>query len=205
MKLSKLLLLLCLVSLVACSNKAVKKDEASDELSGADSADFIVDADNEDLENIVEEVPEEISDSSEMSDTPEMAAAQETMIEEMGQYTVEKNDTLMFVAFKIYGDYGKWKELSRLNPDLAVTDLKEGDVLKYNIPAERFEWNPQGNPYLIKRNQTLGIISNEVYGVPKRWRDIYNNNRPMIKDPNLIFAGFTLYYIPDREIASEKY
>ena len=52
--------------------------------------------------------------------------------------------------------------------------------------------------------ETLGTISNKHYGVTKRWKDLYENNRPMIKDPNLIFAGFTLYYVPDRDLASDE-
>jgi nucleoid-associated protein YgaU len=52
--------------------------------------------------------------------------------------------------------------------------------------------------------ETLGTISSDKYGTPVKWRKIYDNNRPLIKNPNTIYAGFTLYYIPEREIASEK-
>ena len=45
------------------------------------------------------------------------------------------------------------------------------------------------------------IISKKKYGTPVRWKSIWDNNKPMIKDPNLIFAGFTLYYIPDNSVA----
>lgn len=31
------------------------------------------------------------------------------------QYHVQKGDTLMIVAFKIYGDYRKWKDLREWN------------------------------------------------------------------------------------------
>ncbi|MCB1073754.1 MAG: hypothetical protein KDK96_11745 [Chlamydiia bacterium] len=54
----------------------------------------------------------------------------------------------------------------------------------------------------MKKEDTLGTISDEVYHTPKRWNEIYQNNRPLIKDPNLIFAGFTLYYIPDPIVSS---
>ena len=36
------------------------------------------------------------------------------------------------------------------------------------------------------------------------WKNIWNNNKPLIRDPNKIFAGFTLYYLENgRDVASE--
>jgi nucleoid-associated protein YgaU len=117
------------------------------------------------------------------------------------KYHVQKGDTLMMVAFKIYGDYRKWKELSEWNK---VKKINSGMVLRYFVPEQRFGWQPSGLPYLVKTGDTLGIISNEKYGTPKKWKNIYENNRPLIRNPNLIVAGFTLYYIPARDIASER-
>ncbi len=197
-----------LFSLVSCSNTS-KKESATDELATtADSTDFIVDSDTDQLDNVIAEESKEMAAEERpapiLEEAGAMAAEQETVIADVGQYTVEKNDTLMYIAFKIYGDYGKWKELAEMNPG-KNGNLKVGEVLKFTPPAEKFVWNPKGNPYLIKTGDTLGIISKDVYGVVKRWREIYDNNRPMIKDPNLIFAGFTLYYVPDRDIASESF
>ena len=61
----------------------------------------------------------------------------------------------------------------------------------------------RGLPYLIKEGDSLASISLDKYETLNKWRYIYNNNKPLIKDPNLIFAGFTLYYIPERDVASE--
>lgn len=121
-------------------------------------------------------------------------------------YTVQKNETLMMVAFKLYGDYSKWKDIASQNRETlnGSTVVREGQVLKYNAPAEEFVWNPQGLPYLIKTGDTLGIISNSVYQTPKKWKLIWDNNRPLIKNPNLIFSGFTIYYLENgREVAAE--
>ncbi len=117
------------------------------------------------------------------------------------KYRVQKGDTLMMVAFKIYGDYEKWRDIKKLNPN--VEKLTEGVELKYHVPFEKFGWEPVGDPYLVKNGDTLGIISMDKYGTPKKWKAIYENNRPLIKNPNLIFAGFTLYYRPLRDLASE--
>lgn len=112
-------------------------------------------------------------------------------------YEVQAGDTLMLVAFKIYGDYGRWKEIFNLNSSALGSShhLKKGMKLSYVEPTHKFEWNPDGNPYLIKGGDTLGSISSDVYGTKMKWRKLWDNNKPMIKNPNLIFAGFTLYWI----------
>jgi nucleoid-associated protein YgaU len=125
----------------------------------------------------------------------------------MKQYTVQKNETLMMIAFKLYGDYGKWKELASQNREAlkGSTTTRTGMTLSYMAPAEEFIWNPQGNPYLIKTGDTLGLISKEVYATVKKWKLIWENNRPLIKDPNKIYAGFTIYTLENgREVANEN-
>ena len=114
---------------------------------------------------------------------------------EVGRLKVKRGETLMMIAFNLYGDYTKWKRLRNMNPGINPHSLAAGQVIKYEVPEEEFSWVPNGNPYLIKRGDTLGTISKDKYGTPKKWRDIYNNNSPLIRDPNLIFAGFTIYYI----------
>lgn len=124
----------------------------------------------------------------------------------MMEYKVQKNETLMMIAFKLYGDYGKWKELASYNRDALKgnTNISNGMTLKYMAPAQEFVWNPQGLPYLIRTGDTLGGISTNVYATPKKWKLIWDNNRPLIKDPNKIFAGFTIYYLENgREVAAE--
>ncbi len=108
-------------------------------------------------------------------------------------YTVKKGETLMQIAFSIYGDVSKWKEIKNLNNG-NTNQLKPGTTLKYRAPARTFVWNPTGTPHLIKTGETLGTISNAVYSTPKKWKSIWENNKPLIKNPNVIYAGFTLYY-----------
>lgn len=119
-------------------------------------------------------------------------------ISEAGEYIVEKGDTLLLISFKIYGDYRKWRQILAENPGVSANSLAAGKLLKYTQPENQFEWIKRGNAHLILKGDTLGTISNQYYGTIKRWKDIYKNNQPMILDPNLIFAGFTLYYVPDK-------
>ena len=82
-----------------------------------------------------------------------------------------------------------------VRPSLLHGDLWSGNYL---ISSD-------GNPYLIKSGDTLGKISNTTYGTIKYWKNIWNNNKPLIKDPNKIFAGFTIYtpLIEGRDVAND--
>lgn len=118
-------------------------------------------------------------------------------------YKVKKGETLMQIAFKIYGDMARWQDLKNLNQEKVSRNatLATGMSLKYQAPETEFVWNPIGVPYLINRGETLGIISNNVYQTPKKWKSIWENNKPLIKNPNVIFAGFTVYYIKEAGLA----
>jgi LysM repeat protein len=111
-------------------------------------------------------------------------------------YKVQRGETLMQIAFKLYGDISKWKDIKNMNSEKLTnnTSLKANTELKYRAPAAPFVWNPSGTPYMIKTGETLGTISNAVYATPKKWKTIWENNKPLIKNPNVIYAGFTLYY-----------
>jgi nucleoid-associated protein YgaU len=119
-------------------------------------------------------------------------------------YHVQKGDTLMLIAHKIYGDYRKWKEIKELNKAKIKGKLSDDMELKYYIPTDAPDWKPEGLAYLVKTGDTLGTIAVDKYGTSKKWKFIYENNRPLIRDPNLIFAGFTIYYKPTRDLASKR-
>jgi len=113
-------------------------------------------------------------------------------------YTVKRGDTLMKIAFETTGDLFQWRKIYEMNRE-AIPDpgqLKRGTVLKIEKPAGDVAIDRNGEAYQIVSGDTLGRISNKVYGTPTKWKSIYENNRQLIKDPNKIFAGFTLYYLP---------
>lgn len=222
----KKILLLLLVSsismtLTSCSNNEKSKTSETAEVTAAedisiDDSDFVVDA-NEDMGEIDKATE---AQAAPIEETAAIAVAEEPMKDELlleenvqldkdvvvsatDTYEVQKGETLMWIAFKLYGDYSKWREVQAMNSDVLADGLQPGDRIKYN--SGQFNWNPVGLPHLIRNGETLGVISKDKYGTPAKWRSIWDNNRDMIKDPNLIFAGFTLYYIPDeREPASDS-
>lgn len=127
---------------------------------------------------------------------------------EFASYTVKENETLMMIAFQLYGDYSRWRELAKLNEEKlgGSTVIAKGMELKHKVPEQPFVFNPEGNPYLIVEGDTLGKISSKTYGQPVFWKEIWHNNKPLIKDPNVIFAGFTIYtpFLQGRDVAFDK-
>ena len=123
---------------------------------------------------------------------PEIKTEVETpAYSEAGQvksYRVQRGETLMQIAFKLYGDISKWKEIKNMNSEKLSNNssLKTNTELKYRAPETPFVWNPAGQPHMIKTGETLGTISNSVYATPKKWKAIWENNKPLIKNPNII-------------------
>lgn len=111
-------------------------------------------------------------------------------------YKVKPGDTLMKISFEHYGDIYKWRQILQDNKNLISNykSLEPGTVL--TVRGEQFvviERN--GKPYLIRKNETLTKISKNLYGSKQYWKSLWDNNRQLIKDPNKIYAGFTLYYL----------
>ncbi len=220
MKFMKILLSLMLLLTLSwsCSTRSGADGEEVSSTEGAEESDFVVDSQEEDLkidddtsvassEPTPKEGPTPAQEESfSVNDADESASAAAPVVTTTGDtdtYIVKRGETLMMIAFKIYGDYTKWVDIKNLNPNVNHHSLSTGDALKYQVPSQKFTWQPSGDPYLIKKHDTLGKISNEKYGTYAKWRSLWENNKPLIKNPNLIFAGFTLYYIPQRDLASE--
>jgi nucleoid-associated protein YgaU len=188
----------------------------------------VVPSDREEDELIVEEITEpDLLDEQERiseEDSQEIIAGVQEESEEdsltmaeaplereevaQSEYIIQRNDTLMLAAWKIYGDTSRWRELESLNQEkLHNGQIWIGEKLVFNRPESEFVWSPEGSPYVIQGGDTLGVVSNNVYESPKHWKAIWFNNRDLVRNPDLIFAGFTLYYkdlkeVNEREIAS---
>ncbi len=129
----------------------------------------------------------------ESATSPALDAAGSGVVE---MYTVQPGDTLMKVAFNIYGDIDMWRQLYEMNKDVlsSAKALRPGQQIKYDKPLNQPNISQNGEAYLIKDGDTLGKISNDVYATTKKWRKLYENNRELIKDPNKIYSGFYLFY-----------
>jgi nucleoid-associated protein YgaU len=121
----------------------------------------------------------------------------------METYTVKSGDTLMKIAFTIYGDIDRWKDLQQWNSKLKKASmLSKGTKLTYEAPLSPFEPEQHAQSYMIKKGDTLANIADEVYGRKMKFKKLQNYNAKLIRNPNKIFAGFTIFYdITAKEIA----
>ncbi len=210
-KLSFIFSTMLLINFVSCSNSSRIKEENQIE-SQFDDAVALEDANiYQSEEGVMEdqytdrtiEEPEEIAEAplEDYAPVEEVAVSENSFIDngvEEIQYTVKQGETLMLISFQLYGDYAKWKDIRDRNPSLVnYENLEPGQILTVRKPGEEFNWRPEGLPYLIKSNETLQVISQNLYDTTRKWMDIYQHNKPLIKDPDKIYAGFTIYYLED--------
>lgn len=123
------------------------------------------------------------------------------------EYRVKAGDTLMKIAFTIYGDIDRWKDLRDWNQAAIknASQLKVGTKLTYETPLQAFNAEERAHSYLIKQGDTLAGIADEVYGRKMKYRKLQRYNQKLIKNPNRIFAGFTIFYdITDQELAEAE-
>ncbi len=110
-------------------------------------------------------------------------------------YEVQSGDTLMKIAFKVYGDVYQWRKVLDANND-RISDparLVKGTQLRVdNAPSDAYYNGFE--KYLIKSGDTLGYIANDVYGTKSKWKALWKMNDGLVKDPNRIYAGFFLRY-----------
>ncbi len=199
---SRHLALMLALTLGACSSTQTE-EQSSDEVAEL-SADAPAEEANTDA--VPESSPElqaepAVSDSSESPIAQAQAAepvqpASPTQVAEPGTYRAVEGDTLMKIAFENYGNIFLWKKIFEENRDVIGNPnvISPGTVLKLSA-HESVAVSRNGEKYLIQSGDTLGKISNKVYGKSSEWRKIWDNNRELIRDPNKIYAGFYLYYL----------
>ena len=126
---------------------------------------------------------------------------------DQADYQVKKGDTLMKIAYEQYGDIYRWREIYASNKG-SIQDpnhVPPGTVIKLETlgggrKPGSVAIDHNGEQYLIQSGDTLGTISSSVYGTKEKWKAIFENNRQLIKDPNKIYAGFYLYYVPENKV-----
>ena len=123
-------------------------------------------------------------------------------------YEIQKGDTLMKIAYRCYGDLYQWKKVLEDNQDRIPNpnSLVAGTQLKVDQPAQDEDFGGFER-YLIQNGDTLGSISDGVYGTTAKWKHLWKLNDRLIKDPNRIYAGFFLKYSmsPDEQQEAERF
>lgn len=211
--------------LVACSSSPPAEEGAAIDINSAESgSESGADSVGSIPEDMIEGQPadpfadlaeaEKSSDAAKSEDSGALAVI-EGNAEEVTQsgsgnyetYTVKSGDTLMKIAFSLYGDVSRWKDLMDLNGDKISksNSLKRGTKLKYEAPLEPFQQEILGHSYEIKSGDTLAGIADEVYGKRSKYKKLQSYNSKLVRNPNRIYAGFTLYYdINEQEMAEAE-
>ncbi|MGE4232324.1 MAG: LysM peptidoglycan-binding domain-containing protein [Bacteriovoracia bacterium] len=196
--------ILFLSMMTACSSGGSGGTDGSPETAG----EIIQEADTANIDIVnpgTQEIPATDNQETQLTQTPESPVAQQpeavpyqapATSGDVGMYTVQRGDTLMKIAFSVYGDVSQWSSLYELNKDSIgnANRLEVGSTIKYQKPVSEPVIDRNGEPYLIRNGDTLGSIAQQIYAQRSKWKKLYENNRQLIKDPNKIYAGFYLYY-----------
>lgn len=114
-------------------------------------------------------------------------------------YIVQKGDTLVKIAARIYGDPNRWTEIANFtglaNPRL----IYPGDVVYYQLTEQS---KPFAAAYAsvtrseveIMEGDTLSSIASRVLGSPSNWKLIWRQN-DTIDNPDRLAAGTKIYYV----------
>lgn len=110
-----------------------------------------------------------------------------------GTYTVQRGDTLSAIAGRLLGSQGEWRALWEANR-ATVADpnrISPGQVLR--LPGAAAP-TPVAAPrtYTVRAGDTLGAIAQRELGSEAQWRALYEANRRVIANPNLIRPGQVL-------------
>ncbi len=83
--------------------------------------------------------------------------------------------------------------------DPAVAAAAQEAAEEAERAAEIAAQEPVAQFYTVKRGDTLGAIAKEFYGNAGKYPVIFEANKPMLKDANLIYPGQTLRIPPLEE------
>jgi nucleoid-associated protein YgaU len=134
--------------------------------------------------------------SPQSSLSPSEGAAGAELSPELETYKIQKNDTLMKIAFKVYNDPFDWAAIFELNKDILHDPnlIPSGVTIKYKPLSNVKPKKKQGHKYVIRTGDTLSKIAQSVYGNANKWQFIWKQNDDVIHDPEKIMAGLVIYY-----------
>lgn len=112
------------------------------------------------------------------------------------EYTVVKGDYLWKIAGKpaIYNDPYQWIRIYTYNRD----QIKDPDLI-YPNQIFKIQRSAASNEYIVVKGDWLAKIAGkpEIYNNPTKWTKIFEANKDVIKDKNLIYPHQVLI-LPDK-------
>ena len=84
-----------------------------------------------------------------------------------------------------------WDQVKLANPNLddITLDLQVNQTQAQGAVATGGQSAQSGQTYTVKSGDTLSKISRQFYGDANKYHQIFEANRPMLKDPNEIYPG----------------
>lgn len=131
-------------------------------------------------------------------------AVVETVVEKpkVRMYEVKPGDSFMKIARAMYGDDKKYTFLMEANPNIDPQNLQVGQKLRIPpldsaaspaVEEEVTEAPPEGaKSYVVQSGDTLVDISIAMYGTGSKWQKIYEANRNVIANPDVLCVGAKL-------------
>lgn len=101
-------------------------------------------------------------------------------------YTVQTGDTLSEIAKQFYGDGSKYPIIFEANKEVIKDPnlIYPGQMLRIPKPA-----GGESQSYTVQSGDTLSKIAKQFYGAANQYMKIFEANRDILKDPNVIHPG----------------
>lgn len=103
-------------------------------------------------------------------------------------YTVQPGDTLSEIASRLYGNAGKYPVIFEANLEVIKDPnlIYPGQILRIIKPPVG---QAPSDTYTVKAGDTLSKIAKQFYGDARKYSIIFEANRNILKDPNIIHPG----------------
>lgn len=103
-------------------------------------------------------------------------------------YTVQPGDTLSEIANRLYGNAGKYPVIFEANREVIKDPnlIYPGQILRIIKPPAV---QATSDNYTVKPGDTLSKIAKEFYGDARKYSIIFEANRDILKNPNIIQPG----------------
>lgn len=142
------------------------------------------------------ETPKPPSPNKEEPREPETPPKKEEEVKKPVTHTVVRGDTLWAICRKYYGK-ANWDLVNKIvaankdkikNPNL----IYPGQVFIIPGVESKTSTAPKARTYTVVKGDYLRKIAKKFYGNEMEWPKIYNANKSIIKNPDLIYTGQVL-------------
>jgi len=132
-------------------------------------------------------ISNQISLGENVSVTPTEAKTKNEYGEEV--YKVKKGDNLWDISVAIYGNGYKWVEIAKQN---GLADADFLSVSQELVLPQVDKVAQSSGEYVVKKGDSLWDISVSLYGNGYKWVDVWNLNKALIFDPDILKIGTKL-------------